>query len=68
MDPLSFRIGNKLLGNADDACGLEMTLRGGSYRFRSDMWFCVTGADMQAELDESRCRCTSRFLLTKVKC
>ena len=28
-----------------------MTLRGGSYKFRSDMWFCVTGADMQAELD-----------------
>jgi urea carboxylase len=51
MDPLSFRIGNKLLGNDDDACGLEMTLRGGSYKFRSDMWFCVTGADMQAELD-----------------
>ncbi|CAH1225949.1 Carbamoyl-phosphate synthase large chain [Paenibacillus allorhizoplanae] len=51
MDPLSFRIGNKLLGNADDAPGLEMTLRGGSYKFRSDMWFCVTGADMQAELD-----------------
>lgn len=28
-----------------------MTLRGGSYKFRSDLWFCVTGADMQAELD-----------------
>ncbi|GGI47056.1 urea carboxylase [Paenibacillus marchantiophytorum] len=53
MDPFSFRIGNKLLGNADDAPGLEMTLRGGAYKFRSDMWFCVTGADMQAELDGS---------------
>lgn len=51
MDPFSFRIGNKLLGNGDDAPGLEMTLRGGSYKFRSEMWFCVTGADMQAELD-----------------
>ncbi|SEC80375.1 urea carboxylase [Paenibacillus sp. GP183] len=51
MDPLSFRIGNKMLGNSDSASGLEMTLRGGSYKFRSDMWFCVTGADMQAELD-----------------
>ncbi|MBB6673314.1 urea carboxylase [Cohnella nanjingensis] len=51
MDPLAFRTGNKLLGNADDAAGLELTLRGGAYKFRSDMWFCVTGADMQAELD-----------------
>lgn len=51
MDPLSFRIGNKLLGNADDAPGLEMTLRGGSFRFRGDATFCVTGADMRPELD-----------------
>ncbi|MGG1552580.1 urea carboxylase [Paenibacillus ferrarius] len=51
MDPLSFRIGNKLLGNADDASGLEMTLRGGAYKFRSDMWFCISGADMQPELE-----------------
>ncbi|MCA0755639.1 urea carboxylase [Paenibacillus sp. N4] len=54
MDPYSFRIGNKLLGNADDAPGLELTLRGGAYKFRSGAWFCVTGADMQAELDGGR--------------
>ncbi|MBW5444652.1 urea carboxylase [Cohnella sp. CFH 77786] len=52
MDPLSFRIGNKLLGNDDSASGLELTLRGGSFRFRNDMWFCLTGADMEATLDE----------------
>lgn len=51
MDPYSFRIGNKLLGNDDHAAGLELTLRGGSYKFRSGVWFCVTGADMGAELD-----------------
>ncbi|WP_042171250.1 urea carboxylase [Paenibacillus gorillae] len=51
MDPYSFRIGNKLLGNADDAAGLELTLRGGAYKFRDDIWFCLTGADMGAELD-----------------
>ncbi|MDQ8733124.1 urea carboxylase [Paenibacillus sp. LHD-38] len=51
MDPYSFRIGNKLLGNDNHAAGLELTLRGGSYKFRSGVWFCVTGADMQAELD-----------------
>ena len=52
MDPYSFRIGNKLLGNEDSAAGLEMTLRGGSYRFRNEMWFCITGADMNATLDD----------------
>ncbi|WP_082235475.1 urea carboxylase [Halobacillus massiliensis] len=52
MDPYSFRIGNELLGNEREAPGLELTLQGGSYRFRNDMWFCLTGADMEAELDD----------------
>lgn len=51
MDPLSFRIGNRLLGNDESAPGLELTLRGGSYRFRDDIGFCVTGGDMGATLD-----------------
>lgn len=51
MDPLSFRIGNKLLGNPDDASGLELTLRGGAYKFRCDMRICLTGGDLGAELD-----------------
>lgn len=53
MDSLSFRIGNKLLGNPDSACGLELTLRGGSYLFRRKMWFCLTGADTRAMLDDN---------------
>ncbi|MFB4213457.1 urea carboxylase [Shouchella sp. JSM 1781072] len=51
MDPLNFRIGNQLLGNKEEAAGLEMTLSGGSYRFRTSVAFVVTGADMKAELD-----------------
>jgi len=51
MDALSFRIGNRLLGNPDSAPGLELTLRGGTYRFRGDVRFCLTGADMDAKLD-----------------
>lgn len=51
MDNYSFRIGNSILGNAEDAPGLEMTLRGGSFRFRTSVSFCVTGADMGATLD-----------------
>jgi urea carboxylase len=53
MDPFAFRIGNKLLGNDERAAGLELTLRGGSYRFRADMSICITGADMEAKLDET---------------
>lgn len=52
MDNYSFRIGNSLLGNQEDASGIEMTLRGGSYRFRTSVSFCLTGADMQARLNE----------------
>lgn len=54
MDPFAFRIGNKLLGNEEKAAGLELTLRGGSYRFRTDTDFCLTGADMNATLDGSK--------------
>ena len=51
MDNYSFRIGNKLLGNSEDAAGIELTLKGGSYRFRTSASFCITGADMEATLD-----------------
>ncbi len=51
MDSYSFRIGNHLLGNPEGAAGLEMTLRGGSYRFRTAVSFCITGADMTPSLD-----------------
>jgi urea carboxylase len=52
MDPFSFRIGNKLLGNDEKAAGLEFTLRGGAYRFRAETSICLTGADMEARLDD----------------
>ena len=51
MDPYNFRIGNSILGNDESAPGLELTLRGGSYRFRTTVSFCITGADMKATLD-----------------
>ncbi|SDW73194.1 urea carboxylase [Paenibacillus sp. PDC88] len=51
MDRLAFRIGNKLLGNKEEAPGLELTLRGGEYLFREKITFCITGADMGAELN-----------------
>ena len=51
MDSYNFRLGNSLLGNAEGATGLELTLRGGSYKFRTAISFCITGADMQPTLD-----------------
>lgn len=52
MDAYNFKIGNKLLENNSNAAGLELTMRGGMYRFRTTVSFCITGADMQATLDE----------------
>lgn len=51
MDSYNFRLGNSLLGNKEDAPGLELTLRGGTYKFRTAMSFCITGADMSPTLD-----------------
>ncbi|MGE4385732.1 MAG: urea carboxylase [Endomicrobiaceae bacterium] len=52
MDMLSFRTGNKILENSEDAAGIELTLRGGTYKFRNHTVFCLTGADMNAKLHD----------------
>src|SRR5487761_2193618 len=36
MDVLAFRLGNRLLGNADDAAGLELTVSGPTLKFNRD--------------------------------
>lgn len=51
MDDYSFRIGNAILGNSTDCAGIELTLNGGSYKFRTSVTFCITGADMGCSLD-----------------
>jgi len=52
MDSLSFRLANQLLGNSSDAAALEMTLNGPTLQFESDTVIALTGADMQAKLDD----------------
>lgn len=52
MDDYSFRIGNAILGNSLDCAGIELTMRGGTYKFRTAVTFCITGADMSAKLDD----------------
>ncbi len=46
MDSLNFRLANRLVGNAENATALEMTINGGKYRFNTDAAFVVTGAEM----------------------
>ncbi|WP_083880856.1 5-oxoprolinase/urea amidolyase family protein [Nocardia araoensis] len=51
MDDLSFRLGNRALGNAEGAAGLECTLGGPALRFTAPGWVCVTGAPAEVTVD-----------------
>jgi antagonist of KipI len=43
-DALSLRIANRLVGNEDNAAGIEMTLTGATLRFRTTCTIALTGA------------------------
>ncbi len=49
MDSLSFRIGNRLLGNEEGVPGLEVTVTGPTLKFNYDTEIAVTGADYGVE-------------------
>jgi urea carboxylase len=51
MDTLAFRLANRLVGNRDDAAGLEMTLTGPTLRFACEAVIALTGADFSARLN-----------------
>ncbi|MGW1883610.1 5-oxoprolinase/urea amidolyase family protein [Streptomyces sp. NPDC001970] len=51
MDDLSFRLGNRALGNAEGAPGLECTLQGPALRFSHATTVCVTGAPAPVTVD-----------------
>lgn len=51
MDDLSFRIGNRVLGNPEGAAGLECTRTGPALRFADPAWICVTGAPAPVRVD-----------------
>ena len=50
-DHVALRIGNRLVGNAEGAAALEMTLLGGRFVFWEDTVFALTGSDFGATLD-----------------
>jgi KipI family sensor histidine kinase inhibitor len=49
-DPLALRAGNLLVGNAENAAALEMTLVGGAFEFETDAVIALTGSDFDAGL------------------
>jgi biotin-dependent carboxylase-like uncharacterized protein len=50
-DAVSLRIGNRLVGNAEGAAGLEMTLLGGTFLFPEGAVGALAGSDFGASLD-----------------
>lgn len=51
MDDQSFRLGNRLLGNAEGTAGLEVIHTGPTLTFNAPARICLTGADFGAKLD-----------------
>ncbi|WP_327093895.1 5-oxoprolinase/urea amidolyase family protein [Nocardia vinacea] len=54
MDDLSFRLGNRVLGNPEGAAGLECTLGGPALKFSTPTWVCVTGAPTDVTVNGTR--------------
>jgi antagonist of KipI len=51
-DPISLRLGNRLVGNSDGAAALEMTLIGGSFLFPEGGTIALVGSDFGATLND----------------
>jgi len=49
-DALALRAGNLLVGNAENAAAIEMTLKGGAFEFENDAVIAMTGSDFGAGL------------------
>jgi urea carboxylase len=53
MDDRNFALANSILGNPPEAAALELTLTGPTLRFFSDTIIALTGARMEATLDDT---------------
>ena len=63
MDSRALRLGNALLGNPEDAAGLEITMSGPILRFNTDAVVAVTGAAIPVKLDDvAQPMCTAIFV------
>ncbi len=61
MDRYAFTMANILAGNGRDAAVLEMTMRGGRFKFASEAYVAVCGADMQGKLNGRKIKNWSGF-------
>jgi antagonist of KipI len=52
-DPVSLRLGNRLVDNSEGAAGLEMMLLGGTFVFPEGAIVALTGSDFGATLDDA---------------
>jgi len=60
-DTIALRIGNRLMGNAESAAGLEMTLLGGTFQFQGACIVALTGSDFGATLESVAIPCWTSF-------
>lgn len=51
MDPLSFRLGNSLVGNNENDSAIELTMMGPTIKFESRTAFSITGGDLSPKLN-----------------
>jgi KipI family sensor histidine kinase inhibitor len=51
MDEVALRVGNILVGNAQNAAALEISFLGPQIRIRADVVLALTGAEMEVDLD-----------------
>jgi len=54
VDRLALAVGNLLLGNPENAAGIEIPILPFQVRFRSDTAFALTGAPCEADLDRAK--------------
>ena len=64
-DNFSLIIGNILVGNPKHYAGIEMTIIGDKYRFKSDACIALTGSEFEAELDNNSIPFWKRLLIKK---
>ncbi len=65
MDQFSFRVGNLLVGNPQDAAGLEITFAGPTLELAADAVVAVTGAELELRVNGAPARQWVAHQLTK---
>lgn len=58
-DLYAYQLGNAILGNEPGAASLECTLSGAAVRFTQDTLYAITGADVNATLDDVSVPCNA---------